>query len=225
MIGAHYDTRPHPDQEVLQERHNLPFVGANDPARASPFSWKSPITSRICETHWGVDLVLFDGEELVFGDEPRVGEYFLGSEEFARIYAEQVRSRRTAMRYEAGIVLDMVGGRNLRIKQEPTSLRAAPQLMREVWAIAKSAEIHVVSVRERSRGPGRPPRPDSSRHPDHRSHRLRLPVLAQSRRPARELLRREPGRCHPRGRGLAHAATPPAQSTMMRAFVCWARVS
>ena len=98
------------------------------------------------QTHWGVDLVLFDGEELVFGDEPRTGEYFLGSEEFARIYADQVRNRRTAMRYEAGIVLDMVGGRNLRIKQEPTSLREAPQLMREVWAIAKSQRSRCFST-------------------------------------------------------------------------------
>ena len=47
------------------------------------------------DTHWGVDLVLFDGEELVFGNNPRVGEYFLGSEEFARAYADQLDQRTT----------------------------------------------------------------------------------------------------------------------------------
>ena len=31
------------------------------------------------DTPWGVDLVLFDGEELVFGNDPRVGDDFLGS--------------------------------------------------------------------------------------------------------------------------------------------------
>ena len=41
------------------------------------------------ETPWGVDLVLFDGEELVYGNNPRRGEYFLGSTVFARAYAAQ----------------------------------------------------------------------------------------------------------------------------------------
>jgi hypothetical protein len=90
------------------------------------------------ETPWGVDLVLFDGEELVFGNEPRVGEYFLGSTEFARIYLNQVNQRRSKMRYKAGIVLDMVGGRDLQIKQEPNSLMAAPEVVDEVWRVARS---------------------------------------------------------------------------------------
>jgi glutaminyl-peptide cyclotransferase len=141
VIGAHYDTRPHPDQEVLPERHNLPFVGANDPASGIALLMEIANHLTDLQTQWGVDLVLFDGEELVFGDEPRVGEYFLGSEEFARIYAEQRDRRRSGMRYGAGIVLDMVGGRNLRIKQEPYSLREAPQLVRQVWAVAKTLGV------------------------------------------------------------------------------------
>ena len=32
VIGAHYDTRPHPDREVDPNRHALPFIGANDGA-------------------------------------------------------------------------------------------------------------------------------------------------------------------------------------------------
>jgi glutaminyl-peptide cyclotransferase len=141
VIGAHYDTRPHPDQEFDPNRQNLPFVGANDGASGVALLMEIANHLGALDTQWGVDLALFDGEELVFGNNPRVGEYFLGSEEFARVYSRQVRSRQTRMRYTAGIVLDMVGGRNLRIKQEPNSVEAAPHLVRAVWAVAKSLSI------------------------------------------------------------------------------------
>ena len=32
VIGAHYDTRPHPDEEVDPQRFAMPFIGANDGA-------------------------------------------------------------------------------------------------------------------------------------------------------------------------------------------------
>lgn len=139
VIGAHYDTRPHPDQEFDPNRQNLPFVGANDGASGVALLMEIANHLSKLETHWGVDLVLFDGEELVFGNDPRIGEYFLGSEEFARVYAR--RSRQTKTRYGAGIVLDMVGGRNLHIKVEPTSLEKAPQLVREIWGVARALNV------------------------------------------------------------------------------------
>ncbi|HKI17882.1 MAG TPA: M28 family peptidase [Isosphaeraceae bacterium] len=137
VIGAHYDTRPHPDQEDLPNRQKLPFLGANDGASGVALLMEIANHLATLETPWGVDLVLFDGEELVFGNDPRVGEYFLGSNEFARIYADQRDHRRSKMHYAAGLVLDMVGGRDLKINQEPTSSREAPDLVREVWAVAR----------------------------------------------------------------------------------------
>jgi hypothetical protein len=141
VIGAHYDTRPHADQEVDPIRQNLPFVGANDGASGVALLMEIANHLTDLDTTWGVDLVLFDGEELVFGNNPRIGEYFLGSEEFARVYSRQVSRRQMKWRYSAGMVLDMVGGRNLRIKQEPNSVEAAPYLVRDVWAVAKSLGI------------------------------------------------------------------------------------
>src|SRR5205823_2522824 len=84
-------------------------------------------------TAWGVDLVLFDGEELVYGED---GEYFLGSKAFARAYAEDLATRPGAPRYDAGLVLDMVGDADLTIAREPTSLDLAPRLVQEVWSVA-----------------------------------------------------------------------------------------
>jgi hypothetical protein len=143
VIGAHYDTRPHADEEDDPERRKLPFIGAND--GASGVAVLMEIANHLTElrTEWGVDLVLFDGEELVYGNNPRVGEYFLGSEEFARVYSEQHARRRSLARYAYafGIVLDMVGGRNLAIKREPNSLHFAPDLVRVVWRVAGSLGI------------------------------------------------------------------------------------
>ena len=85
------------------------------------------------------DLVLFDGEELVYGQgNDQLGDYFLGSKEFARDYADRVEQKPQPRRYaEGGLVLDMVGGRKLTIQQEPNSLDLAPTLVREVWGVAR----------------------------------------------------------------------------------------
>jgi glutaminyl-peptide cyclotransferase len=142
LIAAHYDTRPHPDEEVDPNRHKLPFLGANDCASGVALLMEIANHLNDLTTTWGVDLVLLDGEELVFGNNPRVGEYFLGSKEFARAYADQLDHARPKMRYEAGILFDMVGGRKLQLKQEPNSLMLAPDLVREVWGIAKSLNAY-----------------------------------------------------------------------------------
>ena len=55
----------------------------------------------------------------------------------ARKYADGRENRSITYRYEAGLVLDMVGGENLKIDKEPYSIDFAPDLVKEVWAVAK----------------------------------------------------------------------------------------
>jgi hypothetical protein len=141
VIGAHYDTRPHPDEETDARRRELPFLGANDGASGVALLMEIAHHLETMNTPWGVDLVLFDGEELVFGRHPMTqGEYFLGSKEFARAYVEDVEGHQKTDRYVAGLVLDMVGGRKLQINQEPNSLNLAPNLVRDVWAVARQVD-------------------------------------------------------------------------------------
>jgi hypothetical protein len=140
VIGAHYDTRPHPDQEDDPERRQLPFLGANDCASGVALLMEIAHHLDKLETPWGVDLVLFDGEELVYGDNPRRGQYFLGSWEFARAYGAQVDRGRTRMRYHAGLLLDMVGGRDLELRREANSVNFAPGLVRQVWGVARQLD-------------------------------------------------------------------------------------
>jgi Zn-dependent M28 family amino/carboxypeptidase len=138
LLGAHYDTRPFPDEDPDPANRKKPFLGANDGASGVALLIEIAHHLNDLPTVWGVDLVLFDGEEIVYGaGQDQEGDYFLGSKEFARIYARDVDGRRTKMRYAAGLVLDMVGDRDLQIDQEENSLNLVPGLVREVWTVAR----------------------------------------------------------------------------------------
>ena len=100
VIGAHYDTRPFPDEDRDPARRTLPFVGANDGASGVALLMEIAHHLDKLPTPWGVDLVLFDGEELVYGQgQDQDGEYFLGAPRSSRMlqqYADGVDSRRAA---------------------------------------------------------------------------------------------------------------------------------
>jgi hypothetical protein len=148
VIGAHYDTRPFPDEEPDPARRRLPFLGANDGASGVALLMEIAHHLKDLKTVWGVDLVLFDGEELVYGQGgEQVGDYFLGSKEFARDYANRPKQQSDRSQYAAGFVLDMVGGRNLAISQEPYSLDLAPRLVQEIWSVAR--QLHATGFRDR----------------------------------------------------------------------------
>jgi hypothetical protein len=134
LIGVHYDTRPFPDQEPDESRRRTPYLGANDGGSGVALLMELAHHMKDLPTTWGVDLVLFDGEDLVYSEN---GQYCLGSKEFARVYAEGLETRRGAPRYAAGLVLDMIGDKNLAIEQEQYSLNFAPRLVQEVWSVAR----------------------------------------------------------------------------------------
>lgn len=133
LITAHYDTRPHPDREPDPRRRNDPFLGANDGASGVALMMEIAHHLKELPTEWGVDLVLLDGEELVYD---RVGEYFLGSKVFARAYRSARRSGKQKWSYAGGILLDMVGGKSLDLPREPYSQQFAGRLLGEVWEVA-----------------------------------------------------------------------------------------
>ena len=143
LIAVHYDTRPFPDEDPDPANHRIPFIGANDPASGVGLLMEIAHHLNESKTPWGVDLVLFDGEELVFGGgQNQNGEYFLGSKAFAAAYRQSQRNgTRATPHYAAAIVLDLVGGKNLVLNKEPHSIDFAPKLVRDVWAVAKALRI------------------------------------------------------------------------------------
>ena len=178
VIGAHYDTRPHPDEEVDPQRFAMPFIGANDGASGVALLMEIAHHLNDLKTDWGVDLVLFDAEELVFGNRPVEGQYFLGSIEFARIYSEQVAKKRTQNRYAAGIVLDMVGGKTLQLPLDPYSRDNAFEVAERDLVRRTTSRCQVVRQLVGAGGHRRPHRPQQGPHTHGRYHRLQVSVLA-----------------------------------------------
>ena len=130
LLAAHYDTRPYPDREFLPSNRDGIFIGANDGASGVALFMEMAHHMPKLKPTYGVDFILFDGEELVFGDD---GKYFLGSDFFAREY----RDNPPAHRYVWGVLVDMIADRQLQLYQEKNSLKYAPGLTKSIWAVAK----------------------------------------------------------------------------------------
>jgi glutaminyl-peptide cyclotransferase len=146
VIGVHYDTRPFPDEDPIFANRKKPFIGANDGASGVALLMEIAHHLKDSPTPWGIDLVLFDGEELVYGGgQNQTGEYFLGSKAFAEEYK---KSNKDKARYVHGIVLDMVGDKELAIDKEPHSVEFAPKLVHDVWAVAKALRVTQFHDRE-----------------------------------------------------------------------------
>lgn len=127
LLCAHYDTRPFPDRDPVQPRGK--FVGANDGGSGTAVLMELGRHMQQLKGRKGVDFVLFDGEELVFGE---TDPYFLGSTHFAQTY----RLSPPSYRYRAGLLLDMVGDARLLIRKEPISKRYARFVVDDVWGAA-----------------------------------------------------------------------------------------
>lgn len=135
LLAAHYDTRPFPDQDPINPTGL--FIGANDGASgvALMMELAHHMASLESKTQVGIDFVLFDGEELVFDNQR--DPYFLGS----TFFAEQYVSDPPPYVYQAGVLVDMIGDRDLQLYMEVNSLRLAPQLTTEIWEIARDLKI------------------------------------------------------------------------------------
>jgi len=128
LLCAHWDTRPIADQEIDESKRKQPIPGANDGASGVAVLLELARLFAVAPPRVGVVMVFFDGED--YGEEPT--GMFIGSEEFARNWRKLVGSR--AFKY--GILLDMVGDRNLKIYRESFSNRAARTVVDRVWAAA-----------------------------------------------------------------------------------------
>jgi hypothetical protein len=135
LLACHYDTRPLPDRDrnprlARQGR----FVGANDGASGVAVLMELGHHIKGIAPRYGVDFVFFDGEELVYHpNDP----YFLGSEHFAKNYRDQHPS----YRYLMGVVIDMVGDKELNIYKETNSLNYAPSITESIWKAAKAVGV------------------------------------------------------------------------------------
>lgn len=133
LLCTHYDTRPLPDRDPNPaNRRPGAFLGANDGGSGVAVMMELAHLMPDLAGPYGVDFVLFDGEELVWVDQR--DPYFLGSTWFARQYVGHT----PPYRYRWGVLLDMVGDADLQIYQErqSASWRETRPLVNEIWATA-----------------------------------------------------------------------------------------
>lgn len=141
LLCAHYDTRPYPDRDPDNPKGR--FVGANDGASGVAAMMELSHHLGTLPDNVGVDMVLFDGEELVYVD--RRDTYFLGSTHFAQQYA----AKRQPRPYRAGILIDMIGDRELRIYYERNSWNYAREVCKSVFQTAADLNVDAFVPRVR----------------------------------------------------------------------------
>lgn len=129
LLGTHFDTRHVAEEDPDPKRRPLPIPGAND--GSSGVAVLLDLASRfgdIVPAGVGVDVALFDGEEMGY---PDAGGYCAGSTH----YAARAASLKTKPKF--GIILDMVCAPSGVYKIEPISARAAPRLVEALWDIGE----------------------------------------------------------------------------------------
>ncbi|MGQ9631155.1 MAG: M28 family peptidase [bacterium] len=125
LLAAHWDTRPYADRDPDPRNRDKPILGANDGASGVAVLLEiGRILSESPPSQRRVVIVLFDGED--FGR--TIEGYLLGSRYFAENMGSIAPSR--------GVLIDMVGDRDLNILVEGYSFEAAPELVREIFRIA-----------------------------------------------------------------------------------------
>ncbi len=187
LLCGHYDTLPFPMHDP--ENPHGRFVGANDNGSGVAILMELAHDMPKLKSKYGVDFLFLDGEEFIFTEQDR---FFLGSEYFARQYAE----KRPNYRYRWGVLLDMVGDANLDLHEERNSVwwRDTRPLVGQIWATAARLRRPRVRGQAAARGQRRPHH--AARrwpHPLHRRDRFRLSPLAHPRRHAGQMLPAEFG--------------------------------
>ena len=146
LLCAHYDTRPFPDQDPDPQKRRGVFIGANDGASGVAFLAELGRHMPKFQSRYGVDFVLFDGEEFVFSDQRR-DEYFLGSHFFARDYAQNP----PPYKYKMGVLFDMVADKHLELFYEKNSMRwrDTRPIAEDIWRTARRLGVEEFIPRRR----------------------------------------------------------------------------
>ena len=135
VLASHFDTRPWAESDPEPQRREQPIPGANDGTSGVAVLLElAPLLAAQLPSRVGFTVILFDGEEL--GRPGGSDLYCAGSRALAGRLAAGQPPRIPAA--EFGIVLDMVGDRDLRIQPDRASLRHHAALVDRIWSIGQA---------------------------------------------------------------------------------------
>lgn len=130
VLVAHWDTRPSAEEDLDPRNHDKPIPGANDGASgvAVLLELARVLKAHPVDKHLGIRIVLVDGEDLG----PGLDEMLLGAAAYAKT---------PAPRGDYGILLDMIGDKDLQVPMEPNSLAKAPAITKALYAHAQTVGL------------------------------------------------------------------------------------
>lgn len=135
LLCAHWDSRPWADRDPDPEKRRLAVPGANDGASGVAVLLEIARILKQNPPPVGVDIIFFDLEDLgdhgAAANPDSLNPFCIGSQYFADSYPDY--------RPSYGVLLDMVGDRDLRIPREGFSQAYAPQIVERVWRAARRA--------------------------------------------------------------------------------------
>ena len=130
VLLAHWDTRPSADEDPNMARRNEPILGANDGASGVAVLLElARVLKNSAPKDLGILYLFTDGEDLG----PALDEMFLGASHFAKNMPDP--------KPNYGILIDMIGDKNLRVPMEVQSLGYAGNLLVDLYRHASTVGL------------------------------------------------------------------------------------
>jgi len=130
LLSAHWDTRPIAEHDPDPKNQKKPIMGANDGASGVAVLLELARIFHENPPPMKIVMVLFDGEDYGRSSD----DMFFGSRYFARRIPKQWIP-------DYGILLDMIGDKDLDVYIEQNSNIAARDVVQKVWDTARRLEL------------------------------------------------------------------------------------
>lgn len=131
LIGAHWDTRAISDQDINEKNLDIPILGANDGASGTAILMELGLIFSNFLPPVGIDLVFFDAEDVGINGQPTT--FAVGSDYFSK--------NLPIKKPNSGIIVDMVGDKNLKIPIERFSYQINKKKVKELWSLADKLSL------------------------------------------------------------------------------------
>ncbi len=135
FISAHWDSRNIAEEDKDPAKQKKAILGADDGATgvAAMIEIARVLQTNPLAKNLGLDLIMFDAEDLGKNDSEDTKSWGLGSQHWA--------ANPHVPNYQAryGILLDMIGAKNAVFPKEAVSQKYAPEIQDKIWQIAHEA--------------------------------------------------------------------------------------